>query len=294
VPTGLQIVPGATSASLTWISVPTAASYKVYRGSSSTGPWTRVNTPAVATYTDQGLSSSTTYWYAVSSVGADGTESAKCVAVSTTTLSAAGDTTPPTVPTWASPAITADVVASGVMELRWNASTDAGVGMQDYRIWRSNDGSTGWTVIATWTNLLSLVYDDTVGPSQTRYYRITARDVSLNESAASSTVSATTAAAISQWTLTITNTINGANKNRYVWVQNVTSSLYYNQAGGTSATPPTGVVVPSKNGTASFSLLPNGVYNIWVSSSAASKPGSGASVQTSVTINGANSGANIS
>ena len=65
--------------------------------------------------------------------------------------------------------------------------------------------------------------------------------MSLNESAPSSTVSATTAVATTQWTLAITNTNNGASKNRYVWVQNVASSQYYNQGGGTSATPPTGV-----------------------------------------------------
>ena len=131
-----------------------------------------VSSPTVATYTDTGLSPRRRPIGTRSRRSTRAaTESATCAAVSTTTLAPTGDTTPPTVPTWASPAITADVAGPGVIELTWNASTDAGVGMQDYRIWRSTTASSGWTVIATWTNLLSLVYDDTVGSGQTRYYR---------------------------------------------------------------------------------------------------------------------------
>ena len=288
VPTGLVIVPGQTTASLTWTTVSTATSYRVYRGTSATGPWTLVASPTVALYTDTGLTPNTTYWYTVASVNSGGVESGKCPAVSTTTLASA-ETDPPSVPTWGT--ITADVAAPGVMELTWNPSTDAGSGMLDYRIWRSNDGSSGWTVISTWTDLTTLRYADTVGSGVTRHYRITARDVNLNESVPSTSVSATTAVPVSLWQLTVTNTNTGTSKNRYVWVQGVGNSLYYSQAGATTTSAPVaGVLVPSKNGTAAFSNMPNGSYNIWVSNSSGF---SGAEVETSVTINNGAAGVDI-
>jgi prepilin-type N-terminal cleavage/methylation domain-containing protein len=294
-PTGLAITAGATQASLTWNAVTNATSYKVYRATSAGGPFSLVTTVSASTgsqYNDTGLASSTDYWYEVSSVSGSGGESARCAPVSVHTLVSSTDTTAPSVPTWASPAITHDVVAPGVIELRWNASTDAGTaGLADYRIWRSNDGSTGWTVIATWTNLTTLVYDDTVGDGATRYYRITARDAVLNESSPSSTQSATTDTSTSTYTLTITNTNNGASKDRYVWVQMVSTTQFYSIAGVASASPAaTGTLVAAKSGTAIFTNMPNGVYNIWVSTTS---PYNSASVQTSAQINYANLGVNI-
>lgn len=296
-PTGLVITPGATQASLTWIANG-ATGYKVYRGTSAGGPFSLIpSTTLVAMYNDTGLPSSTNYWYEVSSVDSSGAESARCAPVGTKTLGASTDTTAPSVPTWGSPAITHDVAGTGVIELKWNASTDTGSGLGDYRIWRSDSASGLFTVIATWTNLNNLVYDDTVGSGVTRYYYITARDVVLNESAANTTQSATTATTTTAYMLTITNSNNGNNagSDRWVWVQMITpSTAYYSQSGGLTYTtiPTIGVLVPRQNGTAVFSGLPPGRYNIWVNTSNSS---SGAAVQTSATttISNANASASI-
>jgi len=294
-PFGLTITPGATQASLTWVAVSGATGYKVYRSTSAGGPFSLVASTTLAMYNDTGLPSSTNYWYEVSST-TTGAESARCAPVGTKTLDASTDTTAPSVPTWGSPAITHDVAGTGVIELKWNASTDTGSGLGDYRIWRSDSASGTFAVIATWTNLNNLVYDDTVGSGVTRYYYITARDVVLNESAANTTQSATTATTTTAYTLTITNSNNGNNagSDRWVWVQMIApSTAYYSQSGGLTYTtiPTIGVLVPRQHGTAVFSGLPPGSYNIWVNTSSSS---SGAVVQTSATTTISNANANAS
>jgi hypothetical protein len=58
-------------------STSTVAGYNVYRGTASGGPYSRINTTLITglTYTDSTVSSGATYYYVVTAVAADGTES---------------------------------------------------------------------------------------------------------------------------------------------------------------------------------------------------------------------------
>ena len=101
------------------------------------------------------------------------------------------DTTAPPVPTGLATA----VISSSQINLSWNASVDTGpgtdyvMGTQDYRLYRSTDG-VSYGLRAT---IAGLAYSDTSLSAATAYfYKITARDIALNESAQSAAVSATT------------------------------------------------------------------------------------------------------
>ncbi len=51
------------------------ASYNIYRGSASGGPYVKINSSTVTSYTDQAVDAGQTYYYVVTSVGSNGTES---------------------------------------------------------------------------------------------------------------------------------------------------------------------------------------------------------------------------
>lgn len=74
------------SANLSWSAVQGAASYNVYRSSSSNGSFAKVNSTAIAvtSYTDAGIAANTRYYYKVSSVSG-GVESALSVEASALT-----------------------------------------------------------------------------------------------------------------------------------------------------------------------------------------------------------------
>lgn len=105
------------------------------------------------------------------------------------------DVTAPPVPT----GLGATAVSSSRIDLSWSASTDASgganqyvSGTKDYRIYQSTDG----TNFLLRTTVTGLSYSDTSLSSSTiYYYKITARDNALNESAQTSAVNATTSAA---------------------------------------------------------------------------------------------------
>lgn len=102
------------------------------------------------------------------------------------------DTTAPPVPT----GLGATAVSGSQINVAWNASTDASgganhfvSGTQDYRVYRSTD-QTNFSLRATVT---ATTYQDTGLGASTRYdYKVSARDVELNESAQSTAVNATT------------------------------------------------------------------------------------------------------
>lgn len=110
------------------------------------------------------------------------------------------DATAPPVPT----GLAATVISSSRIDLTWTASTDAAgsanelvSGTQDYRLYRSTDGVT----YSLRTTVTGPTYSDTGLSASTSYwYKIAARDVSLNESAQSTAVSATTSA-VASWQL---------------------------------------------------------------------------------------------
>ncbi|MGH2944708.1 MAG: DUF7594 domain-containing protein [Solirubrobacteraceae bacterium] len=93
---------------------------------------------------------------------------------------ALSDTTPPTTPT----GLTATAMGGSVVELAWSASVDDD-GVAEYRILR--DGA------QVATSGISRYWDDAVEPSTTYSYRVVAVDFAGNASAASTSVTTTTA-----------------------------------------------------------------------------------------------------
>jgi fibronectin type 3 domain-containing protein len=66
------------SVDLSWQASPSnVQGYNVYRGSSSSGPYTKLNSAVdgSTSYTDSTVHSATTYYYVTTAVGSDGNES---------------------------------------------------------------------------------------------------------------------------------------------------------------------------------------------------------------------------
>lgn len=297
-PQYLTATPGQYSVTLNWSAVPNATKYNIYR--SVSGVWTLIGTavgPLATTYTDTGpLTPMTAYQYEVAAVDSASNQGAVAT-VSTTTTGAA--VTLPSAPQ--SLTAVGDMPSPGVIQLQWYQPSNWGSAAQDYLVETSANGTSGWTTVTTvlynaspYPALGPFVYNDTVGPGVTAYFRVTARAVGGVAGGVSNAVSATTAPSTYLGPLTLTNTNNGASKDRWVWVQLVSSSMYYNTSGQsfTAALRPAGVDVPPKNGTQVFSNLPNGTYNIWVSPSS-SFSDAGSNPQTSATINNAPAAADI-
>jgi chitodextrinase len=148
------------------------AGYKIFRGGVA------IATTSATSYSNTGLNPSTNYSYTVSAYDATGNNSAQSTAASATTF-AAGDTTPPSVPT----NLTATAVSQTQINLIWTASTD-NVGVTGYKVFR------GGTQIATsTTNSYSNVG---LNPGTNYSYTVSAYDAAGNNSAQSTAASATT------------------------------------------------------------------------------------------------------
>ena len=290
-PPGLTSVAGANQIDLTW-NTPEGGpitGYEVFRAddvAGSPGAWTSLGTVTAASYSDPGLPDNTKFWYTVRAENAVAGYGPKASPVSATTAQNTGDHTSPTQPT--NLVAAGDSPSAGNIRLTWTASSDVGSGMLDYQIYRSTSSSGPFSLLVTQLAGNPTVYSDNVGSSstaQTFYYYVVARDVSLNPSTASTTANGTVAAVANVYSLTLQNTQNG-NRTRYAWVQRVlpTPALYYPLAGLPQTNAPAGVAVAAKNGTQTWSNLPPGTYNIWVSTSM-TFPGN---PQSTVTITSSN------
>ena len=91
-PTGLTATAGNAQVSLTWNPSTSATSYKVKRSTASGGPYTTVNSPAVANFTDMGLINGTAYYYVVSALNTAG-ESVNSTQATATPANIAADVT---------------------------------------------------------------------------------------------------------------------------------------------------------------------------------------------------------
>lgn len=129
------------AADLTWNAVTGAglAGYRVYRGITATGPWTRLTpTPVASTsYRDPGATA-TAPWYAVTSIDTAGNESARSASVRPEPLPP--DTTPPPAPTGLSA-----VPGEGEVELSWDAVGEDVVG---YRVFQASSADGPWTMVS--------------------------------------------------------------------------------------------------------------------------------------------------
>jgi uncharacterized repeat protein (TIGR03806 family) len=187
-PTGVT----ATALSLTQIRIDWMAStdqggaglagYRIFRNGSSS---ILATVTSGTSYTDTGLAANTTYTYQVSAIDAANPPNVSALSTPPASASTQSDVTAPTVPT----GVTATALSGSQIRIDWTASTDAGVGIAGYRIYR--DGST--SILATVTSGTTFT-DSGLALNTTYSYQVRAFDAATppNVSALSTSASATT------------------------------------------------------------------------------------------------------
>ncbi len=176
-PTGVAATAADSRVTLSWNPVTTATGYFVYRGTSSAGPFARLNASAVAqtSWVDTAVTNGTTYWYEVTASNAAG-ESAPTEAVSATPQLSA-----PVAPTGLVASATASAVA-----LSW----DGVAGASGYFVYRGPTQTGSFTRL-TATAIATTSYTDTsVTAGNTYWYRVSASNAA-GEGPQSGPVSAT-------------------------------------------------------------------------------------------------------
>lgn len=193
-PTNLTATaPNSTTVNLSWAASTDnvgVVNYRVFRD----GGLTPIATVPGTSITDIGLAVGSTHSYVVTAVDGANNQSAGSSAVVITTPGA--DLTPPSVPT----GLTATGAGASVIDLSWTASTD-NLGVTGYKVFR--DG--GATEIATVTTGTSFS-DIGLAVGSTHSYTVSAFDAANNQSAKSTSASATTQVAGALISLTITPT----------------------------------------------------------------------------------------
>ena len=131
--------------------------------------WTDLvaNTGSTATtYPHPGLNPNTTRHYRVSAINSAGTGNPSNVASATTPANRPGRPT----------LLTATAQGQNQINLKWQApSDDGGSAITGYRIERSLQRTTGWTVVVANTNATDTEWEDrNLDPGSTRYYRVSA------------------------------------------------------------------------------------------------------------------------
>lgn len=183
-PTNLTATPSTGQVQLNWTASAGAATYNIYRGTTSGGEST---TPLAAgvtgtTYTDNAVTGGTTYYYYVRAVNGQGTQSTPSTEVSATPPAA----TPPPVPT-----SLAAQGNDGSVSLTWNPST----GATSYNLYRGTTaGGEGSTPINA-TPITGTTYNDTAVTNGTTYFYVVRAVNNAGSSGDSNEASATPAAA---------------------------------------------------------------------------------------------------
>jgi fibronectin type 3 domain-containing protein len=136
-PGGLSASAGNGSVTLSWGNVSGATGYRVYRGTTSGGPYTQLASPTSATYLDTGLSSGTTYYYVVRAYNASG-ESVNSQQVSVTPVAVAP----------APPAGLSATPGNAAVSLSWGAVS----GVSNYRVYRGTTAGGPYTLLASPAN----------------------------------------------------------------------------------------------------------------------------------------------
>jgi len=181
-PTGLLATPGLGQVALTWTASTNATGYRVYRSTTSGGPYTIINgasgaaATSATTYYDLTAVNGTTYYYVVTAVNGAG-ESANSAQVS----GASSITVPiPSVPT----GLAATTGISQVV-LSWTASN----GATSYNVYRSTTNNGPYTTLVGSPNGTSIT--DTGLTNGTTYYYVVAAVNSTGASANSTQLAAT-------------------------------------------------------------------------------------------------------
>ena len=136
-PTGLLATPGNAQVTLSWSrgGDGDVASYTVFTGPGSNGPWTTVGTTTSTSRLITGLANGTAVWFTVSATSPGGLASDRAAAVVATPAAAE---TPPGAPT----GVTA-IAGDGRVGVTWDPSPTTN--LRGYRVWTSPTGAGGWT-----------------------------------------------------------------------------------------------------------------------------------------------------
>jgi fibronectin type 3 domain-containing protein len=176
-PTNLTATAGNNQVALNWSSSFNATGYTVYRGTASGQTITSIGTTTnLTTYTDTTALNGHIYYYVVTATNASG-ESAYSNEASATL------TGPPGAPI----GLAAASISASQITLTWSSAPLANT----ISIWRSPDGSTNWTQIAS-VGSHTVTYTDSGLSANTAYYYYLQSIGTVGNSPPTSTVSATT------------------------------------------------------------------------------------------------------
>jgi len=175
VPTNVNATATSTSSiTVRWSSVPRAAGYKVYRSTNADGAYSLVESSTSTTYTDNGLSASTTYYYKVSAYNSAGDGELSFYASVMTQMPPASNV--PDVPT----NIVVTVASASSITVSWSSVS----GAAGYRVYRSTSASGTYSQVGSTTTSISYT-NNGLSASTTYYYKVSAYN-NAGESALSS------------------------------------------------------------------------------------------------------------
>jgi fibronectin type 3 domain-containing protein len=185
-PTGLVATPGSTQVALDWANngEPDLDGYNVYRGTTTSGPYSKINGSLLGTsdYTDTGLTNGTIYYYVVRAENTSAQESGNSTEVSATPVDA-----PP-----APPSGLVATPQNAQVSLDWSDNSEPD--LSGYNVHRSTTPGGPYTKVNGPVVSASDYLDTGLSNGTTYYYVVTAVDTGSNESGNSSEAGATPAA----------------------------------------------------------------------------------------------------
>jgi autotransporter-associated beta strand protein len=174
-PSGLVAFAGNTQVTLTWSGEAGATSYVVERSTVTGGPYTTIGTSAGPSYTDNGLTNGTTYYYVIAGNNASGT------GVTSAQASATPASDVPVAPL--------GLTATGghaSIALSWTASA----GASSYTVYRSSTTGGPYSVLAS--GVTATTYNNTGLPASTAYFYVVSGSNSTGMGAYSAEATAAT------------------------------------------------------------------------------------------------------